>query len=239
MDELRVLSGLGNRLITMVTAAAMDAPPRRVVWNPQPFHCPCKADRILDVKRWPFEVRTDRKATDKTHPYVQTLRPVRPTPRRMSGNSVFAPEMSPARMARAAAQRIRPSPAVAARVRAIDARVCLRRCVGVHVRRTDKAERCERASPLAKMITDTRRALRKGEAIVLATDDRAVVAAFRKAFPGVRVTRPTADVGRDNVEGAMVDLVCLSRCRAFVGTVGSTFSFAAQLMRGPRVPKTH
>lgn len=108
--------------------------------------------------------------------------------------------------------------------------------VGVHLRRTDH-RRSIRESP-SQLFWDEMSAIlaEKPETMFyLASDDERERSAAKKLFPGRVITGPATLPGRSTVEGcqgALVDLLCLSRCDTILGSAGSSFSEIAAAYGG-------
>ncbi|MFM8979032.1 MAG: hypothetical protein ACKOSS_00995 [Planctomycetia bacterium] len=130
-------------------------------------------------------------------------------------------------------QGFRPAPALAARI--AQASRGLEQALGVHIRRTDHAEALRR-SPLEAFQQALRQERRRdpGTRFYVATDDSAVLQALVQEHGAAIVHSTPRSLDRncpEAIEDALLDLWCLSRCRAVLGSVGSTFSETAWQLR--------
>ena len=111
-----------------------------------------------------------------------------------------------------------------------------KRCVGVHIRRTDNTV------SMGKSTTEQFIALMKKEldqypetCFFLATDDNKEEALLRKTFPGRIISNELRVQERNSVEGmqdALVDLWCLAASSKIIGSFWSSFTDTAADMRG-------
>lgn len=111
-----------------------------------------------------------------------------------------------------------------------------KRCVGVHIRRTDNTV------SMGKSTTEQFIALMKLEldrhpetCFFLATDDNKEEALLRKTFPGRIISNELRVQDRNSVEGmqdALIDLWCLAACCKIIGSYWSSFTDTAADMRG-------
>lgn len=115
---------------------------------------------------------------------------------------------------------------------------------GVHVRRGDYKKGMV---ALERFVAEVERLAADGRQIYLATDDGAplpgqaegteaegVVSTFQGRCPGRVLFRPPRSLARDSltaIEDALIDIIILRQCEAFIGTASSSFSLAAILGR--------
>ncbi len=108
--------------------------------------------------------------------------------------------------------------------------------VGLHLRRADHAEaiersRTERFEAEAQSIVDAD----PDATLFVASDNSGEVDRLAERFPGKVLTNRPPSFDRSSLsgmEGAVVDLFCLSRTKRVLGSSGSTFSEAAGLLGG-------
>ena len=111
-----------------------------------------------------------------------------------------------------------------------------KRCVGVHIRRTDNT------ISMGKSTTEQFIALMKKEldaypetCFFLATDDSKEEALLRKTFPGRIISNETRTLSRNSEAGmhdALLDLYCLAATEKLIGSYWSSFTDIAADMRG-------
>ncbi|MCI8375824.1 MAG: hypothetical protein HFI29_10375 [Lachnospiraceae bacterium] len=111
-----------------------------------------------------------------------------------------------------------------------------KRCVGVHIRRTDNT------ISMGKSTTEQFVALMKRELLThpetcffLATDDSREEALLRKTFPGRIISNELRVADRNSIEGmhdALIDLYCLAATEKLIGSYWSSFTDIAADMRG-------
>jgi hypothetical protein len=117
------------------------------------------------------------------------------------------------------------------------------RTIGVHIRRTDH-DRAMRHSPDEEFARVIEREIDVNPEVrfYLATDSPQTKQRFRAKF-GDRIVASEVKLSRTTqlgIEGAIIDLYCLSRCRKIYGSAVSTFSrVAAMLGKTPIVRVTH
>lgn len=108
--------------------------------------------------------------------------------------------------------------------------------VGVHVRRTDHNDSI-RESTLDCFIEKMKKALADNREVrfFLATDDKEVERELERIFPGRIFTYQNKVWGRNSksgMESAVVDFLCLSRCRYILGSFNSVFSTFSAMYGG-------
>ena len=114
-----------------------------------------------------------------------------------------------------------------------------RRCIGLHIRRTDNAESIIH-SPLERFTQQVRQELGKDSETLfyLATDDVSVKKQFKLEF-GNAIISPGFTLKRNSDEGmrdAVIDLFCLGKTQLIYGSFASTYStFASRLYGIPLV----
>ena len=128
-----------------------------------------------------------------------------------------------------------PAPALQRRIDMITASFG-KRCVGVHIRRTDNT------ISMGKSTTEQFIALMKKEldaypetCFFLATDDSKEEALLRKTFPGRIISNETRTLSRNSEAGmhdALLDLYCLAATEKLIGSYWSSFTDIAADMRG-------
>jgi hypothetical protein len=230
--ELKVCSGLGNRLQAMVVACCMEEPPARIAWLPQHNHCPAHAAELIDITTWPFVVVHHLSQPHAVYQHI--VAPQQTLPRYVMSGALFHQVDSFAGMAVAAARYIRPAKRIKAAIPVLN----YNNCVGIHVRRGDKAKLCGRDDSLAKLLRVLQQHSHTVHIIVVATDSSAMYQQIKQRYGrSFRVIRPTPHVGRHNVAGAAVDFFTMIECRHFVGNRGSSFSRMIQLIRTGRRKK--
>lgn len=111
-----------------------------------------------------------------------------------------------------------------------------KRCVGVHIRRTDNS------ISMGKSTTEQFIALMKKElaaypetCFFLATDDNKEEALLRKLFPGRIISNETRTLSRNSEDGmhdALLDLYCLAATKKLIGSYWSSFTDIAADIRG-------
>jgi hypothetical protein len=111
-----------------------------------------------------------------------------------------------------------------------------KRCVGVHIRRTDNTV------SMGKSTTEQFIALMQKELeafpetrFFLATDDAKEEALLRKTFPGRIISNETRTLSRNSEAGmhdALLDLYCLAATEKLIGSYWSSFTDIAADMRG-------
>lgn len=107
--------------------------------------------------------------------------------------------------------------------------------IGLHYRGTDHTK-CKKActpEQLAEKVRDWL-VVEPGQKFWLATDEHAVQKAFLEWFPG-SIESPILVKSRQHPEGqllAIAEWLCLTRCQAVWGSVGSTFSQWAAIRSG-------
>lgn len=106
--------------------------------------------------------------------------------------------------------------------------------VGLHLRRTDHVEAIER-SPTERFEAEAQRVVDADPSATffVASDDMGEVDRLAVRFPGKVLTNRPPSFDRSSLsgmEGAVVDLFCLSRTKRILGSSGSTFSEAAGLL---------
>lgn len=112
-----------------------------------------------------------------------------------------------------------------------------RRCVGLHIRRTDN-ERSIRQSPLSAFESHIEQELESDPDTIfyLATDDAEVKSYLRNKFND-HILSPDFELNRDSYNGmkcAVIDLFCLGKTEKIYGSFASTYStFASQLYEIP------
>jgi len=111
-----------------------------------------------------------------------------------------------------------------------------KRCVGVHIRRTDNAV------SMGKSTTEQFLSLMQAELdahpetlFFLATDDKKEEALLREVFPGKILSNENRSLDRNSVEGihdALLDLYCLAATKKLIGSYWSSFTDIAADMHG-------
>ncbi len=111
-----------------------------------------------------------------------------------------------------------------------------KRCVGVHIRRTDNT------ISMGKSTTEQFINLMKKEleaypetCFFLATDDSSEEALFRKLFPGRIISNETRTLSRNSEAGmhdALLDLFCLAATKKLIGSYWSSFTDIAADIKG-------
>lgn len=128
-----------------------------------------------------------------------------------------------------------PAPSLQRRIDTITASFG-KRCVGVHIRRTDNTVSMGK-STTEQFITLMDRELkaRPETCFFLATDDAKEEALLRKTFPGRIISNETRTLNRNSETGmhdALVDLYCLAATAKLIGSYWSSFTDIAADMRG-------
>ncbi len=129
-----------------------------------------------------------------------------------------------------------PVPGILDRVDEADREYHLAGCVGVHIRRADHTL-SKRDSPTSAFARAMERqiALRPDVRFFVASDDPTEEVRMRHLFNDRVVVREKRSVDRtrpEAAEDALVDLLCLSRTRAILGSYWSSFSITAAELGG-------
>ena len=108
--------------------------------------------------------------------------------------------------------------------------------VGIHIRRTDNMPSKDKSSTDA-FITSMEAVLKKDPdaTFYLATDDMNEEARLRERFGDKIISNKNRDLSRASVNGirdALIDLFCLSRTSAIIGSYFSSFTDTAAAMHG-------
>lgn len=106
--------------------------------------------------------------------------------------------------------------------------------VGVHIRRTDHTDAVSN-SPLSLFIDKMREEAAERETVFyVTTDDAEVLDELRSKFPdGNLIVYEGKVLDRDSktgIQDALVDMLCLSKCRKIIGSYLSTFSLIPSIM---------
>ncbi len=108
--------------------------------------------------------------------------------------------------------------------------------VGVHVRRTDHAE-ASANSPLSLFIEKMKAEGKERETdFYVTTDEPSVIEELKRHFPAERlIVYEEKVLDRDSkagIQDALVDMLCLAKCRKILGSYQSTFSLIPSIMGG-------
>lgn len=109
-----------------------------------------------------------------------------------------------------------------------------RKTVGVHIRRTDHVEAIKN-SPLALFVEKMQAEAAEQDAdFYVTTDDASVLEELKQYFPAEKLIVYEGKVlDRDSkagIQDALVDMLCLSKCRKILGSYQSTFSLIPSIM---------
>ncbi len=106
--------------------------------------------------------------------------------------------------------------------------------VGVHIRRTDHAE--ARANSPLSLFLEKMKAEGEQTDFYVTTDDPSVIEELKGHFPADRlIVYEEKVLDRDSktgIQDALVDMLCLSKCRKILGSYQSTFSLIPSIMGG-------
>lgn len=111
-------------------------------------------------------------------------------------------------------------------------KIAYNQTIGVHIRRTDHIDAMAN-SPLTLFEDRMKKELSKNPSVkfFLATDDALVEKKFIQKFgEDIIITQSNKTFSRKNVsgmEGAVIDLFALSKCKKIIGSYSSSFSFVA------------
>ena len=104
--------------------------------------------------------------------------------------------------------------------------------VGVHIRRTDHVEAIKN-SPLA-LFVEKMQAEGQDADFYVTTDDASAIEELKQYFPAEKlIVYEEKVLDRDSkagIQDALVDMLCLSKCRKILGSYQSTFSLIPSIM---------
>lgn len=106
--------------------------------------------------------------------------------------------------------------------------------VGVHIRRTDHVDAIKN-SPLALFVEKMKAESEKQETdFYVTTDDASAIEELKQYFPAEKlIVYEEKVLDRDSktgIQDALVDMLCLSKCRKILGSYQSTFSLIPSIM---------
>ncbi|MCR5417972.1 MAG: hypothetical protein K6E84_03575 [Lachnospiraceae bacterium] len=111
-----------------------------------------------------------------------------------------------------------------------------KRCVGIHIRRTDNKPAIGKSSTDAFVSAMEKELTAHPETVFfLATDDLSEEKKLRELFPDKILSHEDRDLSRASVSGikdALLDLICLSRTEKIIGSFFSSFTDIAADMNG-------
>lgn len=128
---------------------------------------------------------------------------------------------------------LKPAPEVLARGNRVFSRIS-DKTVGVHVRRTDHVD-ATKNSPLAIFIEKMRTEMEGRDTdFYVTTDDVTAIEELKQHFPAEKlIVYEDKVLDRDSktgIQDALVDMLCLSKCRKILGSYQSTFSLIPSIM---------
>ena len=223
---VRVVSGLGNRLLALATAVSQLGADTLIVWTPQLNHCECMFSDILQAPA----LRVAPVMPCHDAPMCLYAASPAELPVAFTSCTQFL-RTTPANLSRALHRYVRPSAAVREMLDAACRRYPPSQCIGLHVRRGDKRAQAESAQPLSTVLAFVQGHRHLARVVVVATDDDVVFAELRQRLNGLRVVRLVSDTSRSNMAGAALDMFFLAQCRFFFGCKASTFSRVIRLLR--------
>lgn len=132
------------------------------------------------------------------------------------------------------ADELKPSKEIANRVEEIFQPYANKRIIGIHIRRTDN-EVCILHSPTELFVAKMKEYVEEDSNTVffLATDDETIREELGREYQLIERRPFSTNVERKSAMGmkdALVDMLCLSKCQAIVGSYASTFSKMAALI---------
>ena len=128
---------------------------------------------------------------------------------------------------------LKPAPEVLARGNRVFSRIS-DKTVGVHIRRTDHVD-ATKNSPLAIFIEKMRTEMEGRDTdFYVTTDDVTAIEELKQHFPAEKlIVYEDKVLDRDSktgIQDALVDMLCLSKCRKILGSYQSTFSLIPSIM---------
>jgi hypothetical protein len=131
---------------------------------------------------------------------------------------------------------LRPVPTVQEKIDRFSSRIAGRKCIGVHIRRTDHAVSiAESPDSLFEQAIDNEIAKEENTVFFLATDDNITQQRFTDKYGDSRIMINPKRFGRNSVEAtqdAAVDLLSLTKCAKLYCSYWSSFSETAAAISG-------